>query len=486
MGSDFQEQAADKAQDGRQDSSDNLNSAISNLCSSEGLKELRNVVASSLSTMTADYGNDIFGRATELPKIDFNFDPKFAMNDLSLKAPDAGNKGAQDAGAKDAKPAEAKAEKADKTEGTTDKTEGTTDNQAAKDPAEKQKELLEKMKKDKPDMKPEEEEKIKQDLEKIAKLPEAQRDKIFASMDKILSSDTTGTTKLTDAQREEIASSLAHQIAHPEDIRQGNKATCVAANAEKTMAMTHPERYADMVEKLSVDGKYTIKMPDGSEKTIEAQKDEKGQLMGKTDSTGERSYASEVFQNFAMNIPMEKNESYKSYVPGTRESRNEKDKYPDGVKKDNDSGERHEKSDPWFWEDKMNKFGGLEPEQKEVMFKALFPGDMYEDRPIDSAEDLKKAFKDNGDGPLNVGVVINDKEGKFLGMGNRDGGAGNHAVVITHIEEGPPTLVYFENTVGGTPDHSYPKGQGVPIDDFVKAMKVGNRKAQVRTGCDTQ
>ncbi len=445
----------------------------SKLYSLEGLKQLREIMSGNTALPTLDPVDKFLQGGNLLPDLHIDgVTPEMAVcnsgRPVSGDAQKGGKADAQDKSAANPsdKPAEAK--------------DATTDNTALNANNDKHNEVVGEMKKAHPDMTPEEETKVRQDLEKIDQLPADQQKKVYESMEKILTAPTDNTTKLSGEQRYEIAGSMAHQIAHPEDIKQGEKQTCVAANAEKTMAMTHPDRYAEMVSGLATDGKYTVTLPNGDQKTIEAQKDASGKLADKTDPNKERSYASEVFQNFAMNIPMKDGESYKSYAPGTRESRNEKDKNPDGVKSDKDTGERLEKSNPWFWEDKMNKFGGLEPGDKDTMFKTLFPEEKYEDRPIQTADDLRKAYEENK-GPLNVGVPINDKEGKFLGMGNRDGGAGNHAVVITHIEQGPPALVYYDNTVSGTPDHTYPKGQGVPIEEFAAAMKAGQRKATVRT-----
>ncbi len=53
--------------------------------------------------------------------------------------------------------------------------------------------------------------------------------------------------------------------------------------------------------------------------------------------------------------------------------------------------------------------------------------------------------------------------------------AGNHAVVTTKIESGK---VYYENPAGGT-DHSYPKGEGVPIKEFTDSISTVGKGAFV-------
>ena len=53
-----------------------------------------------------------------------------------------------------------------------------------------------------------------------------------------------------------------------------------------------------------------------------------------------------------------------------------------------------------------------------------------------------------------------------------------HAITITKIENGK---VYYENTADSKgKDHSYPNGQGVPIDEFTKAMKARKGTASVK------
>jgi YD repeat-containing protein len=339
-------------------------------------------------------------------------------------------------------------------------------------------EAVKKMKELNPKMTDADEKQLRADLAEINKLPPEQRKHVLESLDKIAGENTDKTTKLSAEQREQLYTSLAHQVAHPEDIKQGNKDTCVAANSEKAMAMKHPDQYADMVATLATKGEYTITKPDGEKKTIHVQTDEKGQLMGVTDSNHSRSLTSEVFQNFAMNTVMKDGETYVSYEPGHKP-------LPKGVSASNDTGERIVKDSPWFWQDKENKFNGLDRDSKEQMLKTLMPGDMYKSQDVNSAADLEKAWNAAGQQPpMEVTVSINNNEGKFLGMGDAGSGAGTHAITVTHIETGPDgrKYVYYENTADGD-DHSWPKGKGVPIDDFVTDMKKANGKAIIPTAC---
>lgn len=223
-----------------------------------------------------------------------------------------------------------------------------------------------------PTMSFEEKEAIVEAIKILNSAPEARQARIFSSIAMILDSDTSNKTELKDEQRYEIASSLLRQIIHFDTIKTGAKLTCEAANAEKIMAHTYPQRYADIVARLAVEGQYTIQFQDGQSRSIAVQMTADGNLSGKTDAAFIRSYASELFQNFAMNIAMDEGSNYCSYTPGSRESRNERDQVPDGVSKTRDTGERIEKSDPWFWESKMEKFNGLNAVQKDRIFQTLF------------------------------------------------------------------------------------------------------------------
>lgn len=316
---------------------------------------------------------------------------------------------------------------------------------------------VQKLKDAKLPLSPEQEKQLKADMEEINKLPEDQKKKVLESLDKIATADTNDSTKLDPKQRAELVTSLAHQIAHPESIKQGAKDTCVSANVEKTLAMTHPDQYADMVAQLSTKGEYTT--PDGKH-TVKAQREADGKLAEMSDPSGQRSATSELTQTAITNLGMPEGETYKSYKPG-------KEPIPDGVIKAEDSGERVVGADG-----KEKRFEGLSRTAKEDILNKIVPDDGYTARKVQTTEDLGQAWKDNGGKPpLNVTVRIN---AEHTGMGQaKDGAAGTHAVTITHMEFGPdgkPTQIYYENPADST-DHSYPNGKPVPADEFVKSMQ---------------
>lgn len=316
---------------------------------------------------------------------------------------------------------------------------------------------MQKLKDAKLPLSPEQEAQLRKDMDEINKLPEDQRKKVLESLDKIANADTKDTTKLDPKQRAELLASLAHQVAHPESIKQGAKDTCVSANVEKTLAMTHPDQYAEMTAQLATKGEYTT--PDGKT-TVKAQREADGKLADTSDPSGQRSATSEMMQTAITNLGMPEGETYKSYKPG-------KEPIPDGVIKAEDSGERVVGADG-----KEKRFEGLKRDAKEDILGKLVPNEGYQARRVQSTEDLGQAWKDNGGKPpLHATVRIN---AEHTGMGQaKDGAAGTHAVVITHMEFGPdgkPTKVYYENTADST-DHSYPNGKPVDADEFVKSMQ---------------
>lgn len=330
---------------------------------------------------------------------------------------------------------------------------------------------------------PEQIHQLKQDLADIDKLPEAQRKKVYESLDKIARNDEhpEAAIHLTGQQSRELVASLAHQIAHPESIQQGDKMTCACANMEQTLAHNHPEVYADMVSKLATDGKYTTPESKPGAKdgiTIEAQKTGEHDLAGKTDAYGQRTYSSELFQNAVAQLGMKDGAHYKSYAPGSPEL----EPVPNGIDPSRDTGERVVEANG-----DLKPFKGFNAGEQVDILNKLVPGDKFkETAPVNTPADLERAFQTNGRPPLNVGIHLGP-ESSFTDMPGSSGasGTGYHAVNVTKIATGPDgkRYVYYENPAGGA-DHSYPNGKGVPIDDFVKAMKGGNdkMKAVVRQG----
>jgi hypothetical protein len=155
--------------------------------------------------------------------------------------------------------------------------------------------LLNKMEKLNPPLGLPEQKRLRADLAEIDKLPEEQRQKVYKSLETIAHGEAA--TRLTDQQRRELVMSLAHQIAHPESIKDGDM-TGTPANAERMMASGYPEHYANIVAKLATDGRYISS--DG--KTVEAKRDSDGRLAGRSDPSSQRSLTSELFQDAVVQL----------------------------------------------------------------------------------------------------------------------------------------------------------------------------------------
>ncbi len=347
-----------------------------------------------------------------------------------------------------------------------------------------------------------EETRLRADLARIDGMDTATRERVYRSLDRMATANTDSTTHLTPEQRSELVRSTAHNIAHPEDIVQGGKNSCTMANAEMLMATNHPDRYADMVTSLAVDGNYTA--PNG--RTLEPTRDADGSLAANSDGYGVRSLSSELFQSAAMDVVLPAGQDYRSLPPGSpdREPR------PPDVNASTDSGERvyanpppagtsrvengqtiirEDRGDGDYYDWLMlpdgravRGFTGTGMDNKEAMMDALAPEDNYGRRAITSNEALLSAYDANGGPPLNVGVSLgSDVDVTGMSEGSAGTDAGNHAITITHIDRTQtPPLVYFENSANGT-DHSYPRGQGVPLNTFADAMRTSNREALVRS-----
>ncbi|HEY9870231.1 MAG TPA: hypothetical protein V6D08_13775, partial [Candidatus Obscuribacterales bacterium] len=158
------------------------------------------------------------------------------------------------------------------------------------------------------DLTPEQQKELKQDLADIDKLPLEKRERVYASLERIAANDPTNPMLMSPEQSQELVASLAHQIAHPESIKQGAKGTCALAATEQSMAGSHPEAYAEMVTSLACDGYYQT----NSGRFIYAQGEPYGMHDGKTDRFGQRTFASELFQNAAAQLTLEEPKQYVS------------------------------------------------------------------------------------------------------------------------------------------------------------------------------
>lgn len=294
---------------------------------------------------------------------------------------------------------------------------------------------------------------LSRDLADIEKLPLERRSKILESLDKLAMD-----TRLAPEERAELTVSLLHQIACPASIKQGLKDTCLVANIEKTLAMRHPEQYAEMVVQLAATGEYIA--CDGKT-TLKAQRDADGTLMAYSDGTKTRSRVSELMQTAIMQLGMPDGERYESYLPGHRP-------LPQGLTPSEDLGERCVGGDG-----AVRKWQGLHGDAPKTILNKLLTDQSYESRAIRSHLDLKAAWIDNGGEPP-LTLILQIDLSPSAKRNPAEASRITHALNITRLElgsDGRPAKIYYENTAGG-PDHSYPNGTPVPADEFVQSLKT--------------
>lgn len=316
------------------------------------------------------------------------------------------------------------------------------------------------------ELSPQEEATLRADLAVINKLPPEKKAWILLSMDRIINGNTDAKTELSKAQRSELARSLAHQIAHPESITQGGKRGAVTASAERMMATTRPDDYARMVADLAVDGKYTTR--DG--KTVKVQMTRDGFLDGKSDDYHQRTLTSELFQNAATNIALEREgKTYRSYPADAPELK----PAPAGVDPLLDTGERVVDR-----EGRVTAFEGLNPEQRKALLGSLGV-DGHDLGSVSSAKELVDAWNARQDknAPLTIAVGVPNEKYHFWQQWHTSPEVNrqHHVLTITHIDTSTdPPMVYFDNTAGGE-NHTYPGGTAVVGWDIISAHKAVQR-----------
>src|SRR5262249_49551811 len=126
---------------------------------------------------------------------------------------------------------------------------------------------------------------------------------------------------------------------------------------------------------------------------------------------------------------------------------------------------------------------GLKPGAEERILNKLAPDYRYESRPIETPEDLGKAWVDNGgNSPLQLSVRIEAPVAIPIGKP----GADTHSVNITHIDfdaAGYPAKVYFENPAGGS-DHGYPEGTPLPAELLLRCMQNISEATEYKHAAD--
>ncbi len=302
--------------------------------------------------------------------------------------------------------------------------------------------------------------KFDQDMDKIDKLPQASREKIYSALERI-ANDRGGTPNhLTSDDRAELVFSLAHQIAHPESIRQGTRATCALATSETLTATTDPDKYAQAVADLATTG--SAHLANGDVLTIAP---DTIRLLTDQDSPA-RSLSSKIFQTASAQKTLDDYAKREGIDP---------DKYTLGKDREYLVTADGSSEDPWRGP-KMDEQAGLDSALTgaDYVIKPLLKGrdlSRPEDLKAVEAEFLKLAERSG----LPITVFVEPKAFDFTGMiqdSNSDANQSmqvGHSLLITKIVPGEKPAVYYNNTTVGT-DHSYPTGTPVDLSDLLRLM----------------
>jgi hypothetical protein len=285
------------------------------------------------------------------------------------------------------------------------------------------------------------------DVQAIDKLPGEQRAEFYKSFDKLMDkNDKTQTTGLSANERIAIVKDIAHNIAEPQDVKQGIKGTCALASTEYVLARSHPDVYAKSVSEFATKGEYMGAKISNDE-------------IHKDDGNALRGMASKVFQTGAAELALQEQGShYDNYKPG------EAPKVTAGRSPTpaDDTGERLVDKDG-----KVRNWPGLTTDQEVELINKL-TGTPYESEKLyaHSSKMLQKQLEAEVEKygyPLKVGFYYDNSA---------------HAVTITGIDKttDPPKIVYD--------DTAQPRGKTQTMDmqkfyelalNGPNVYKVGNR-----------
>lgn len=311
-------------------------------------------------------------------------------------------------------------------------------------------------------------------------LPPEEVAKTYAELGKIL--DAKGDSPMKPEQREKIAEQVMDHAAHPTDINQGYHQTCNVTVVESMMYTKNPAAAAHMMSEISTKGEYTgqdgthVKLnPANFSPDSEAKKDPPG--------SGDRNYASQMFQVTAANLELQKHHPDQEYVQrpvplsGKTLDSGEQiiDKATGNVVKD---GDKPRDMAGGFSTEKVaetyNMIADKDPKTgKAEHFDVGLTCPPFSDQPvhatgIDSQEKLDTKLAElKKDNKLPTAVWVHTSAEPFWtdSGGGSAGGAGGdkgggHYVTVTDYDAGPPAKVAIDNQWGKSADHQWKNPDG--------------------------
>lgn len=283
--------------------------------------------------------------------------------------------------------------------------------------------------------------------------------------------EATGDKPMKADAREQVAKEVMLHAADPTTINQGRYGTCQAAAPEARMYARDPSIAANMVADVATTGEFTA--GDGTHVKLHPD--------NLVYQTGDRDFASQLYQTTAIQCYYEKNYGNVDYIctPG-------QDGHPDHFI-DRNTGKEPLEDDGSRW-----VFGGYGTEwvaktnniitgREEFDIGLTTPPcstEPYYASKVESEQQLdEKLAQLKKEGKLPVVVWVNSENEPFYndsGQGSAGGSGGGHYVTVTDYAEGTPSRVEIDNSWGSGADHLWKnekdQRRGVTTGDLYKSM----------------
>ena len=301
------------------------------------------------------------------------------------------------------------------------------------------------------------------------KLPPDEVAKTYEAANKLY--ESTGDQPIPKADKAVLADQIIAHAAVPTRIDQGQHNTCGPSSLESRLFTTHPSDAAKLISDVGTTGSYTAK--DGTKVNLDANDLKKDNEAGNNPpKDNERSYASKLFQETALDLHFQaKGEHFKETpgsVPGDRSSYGLKDKEQvvdsHGRSKDFDGVTLNDLSDM------ETKITGKRDASHYLGNHEIYGNDRQQAGKMTTFKneaEFKQALTDakkNGEMPLTVWV---DSRQPPFGNGQQaGGGGGGHFVSITDYDD-KTGKVSVDNQWGKDADHL--GDNGVPLHEMFEA-----------------
>ncbi|HEY9678045.1 MAG TPA: hypothetical protein V6C76_08540 [Drouetiella sp.] len=277
-----------------------------------------------------------------------------------------------------------------------------------------------------------------------------QVNKIYDSTSKLLE-DPNHTSKLNQAERNQLAAGILHNASLRTGLDQGFHNTCNVSTLDRRLNVVNPAEAARIVSEAGLTGQF--QRPDGSIVKLDAKSlhpdNEAAMRFDDKANDNKRNYASQVFDQVAVNDYWQKHNPPMFYSQGPRESQKdtgERLRYADGREVNGPDGKPMRS--PGLTVDNIAQVG------KDLGFSGQYilgNAEVAGQRDVDGATKIHsyKEFTDalsKSQPPTVIMVNANDK--LFGGNGDKGGSGGWHVVTVNDYQAGPPPRVFMNNQWG--------------------------------------